>query len=188
MDETKVTYMNGFHVNQATTSLARISLDETTHKPDYVNFFLATLPVIDEQSLNPNEFNLVRGMYTAEAAHLKVYRSVRPHIGSLPQRAFSYLDYSILNLNRDVRRYIVANVTECESQALQFAHAKTHQTNEAQYKGNFKIQMNVFTEQLRYLKHSIKAHKLQQVIMVLLTKRLLPTDLSEMRELQTMFD
>ena len=55
-------------------------------------------------------------------------------------------------------------------------------------KKEIKIQMNVYTEQLRYLKHSIKAHKLQQVIMVLLTKRLLPTDLSEMRELQTMFD
>lgn len=118
MDETKVTYMNGFHVNQATTSLSRISLDETTHKPDYVNFFLATLPVIDEQSLNPNEFNIVRGMFTAEAAHLRAYRRLRPHTGYLPQRDFSYLDYSMLNLNQSVRKYIMANITESEAQAL----------------------------------------------------------------------
>lgn len=47
-DETKVTYTNGYHVNLATTSLSRISLEHNVHKPDYNNFFLATQPVIDE--------------------------------------------------------------------------------------------------------------------------------------------
>lgn len=46
----------------------------------------------------------------------------------------------------------------------------------------------MFSEQLKYLKHYIRAYKLQQVIMVLLTKRLLPTDIKEMRNLQAMFD
>ena len=39
MDDQKVTYTNGFHVNQAVTSLNRISLDENPFRPDYDNFF-----------------------------------------------------------------------------------------------------------------------------------------------------
>jgi hypothetical protein len=42
MDETKVTYTNGYHVNTAATSIGRISLEDSPHKPDYNSFFLAT--------------------------------------------------------------------------------------------------------------------------------------------------
>jgi len=63
-DDMKVTYCNGYHVNKATTATARISLDDNAHRPDYGNFFLATLPVFDDQNLNPTEFNLIGGMFT----------------------------------------------------------------------------------------------------------------------------
>ena len=43
---------------------SRISLDDNTHRPDYSNFFLATLPVFDDNALNPTEFNLIKGMFT----------------------------------------------------------------------------------------------------------------------------
>lgn len=48
MDDSKVTYTNGYHVNIATTSIGRVSLDDTTHRIDYRNFLLASQPVIDE--------------------------------------------------------------------------------------------------------------------------------------------
>ena len=48
MDDTKVTYTNGYHVNLATTSMSRVSLDDNAHRVDYNNFFLAAQPVIDE--------------------------------------------------------------------------------------------------------------------------------------------
>jgi hypothetical protein len=48
IDDTKVTYSNGYHVNHATTCMSRISLDDNVHRPDYTNFFLASLPIIDE--------------------------------------------------------------------------------------------------------------------------------------------
>jgi len=62
---------------------------------------MATLPVIDEQGLNPTEFNLIRGMYTPNATHLKSYRRLRPHLGWLPPRDFHYLDTKLLNLTKD---------------------------------------------------------------------------------------
>lgn len=73
-DESKVTYNNGFHVNTAVTSTSRLSLDNNIFRQDYNSFFCATLPVIDEQGLNPAEFNLIRGMYTANSNEIKFYR------------------------------------------------------------------------------------------------------------------
>lgn len=58
-DDTKVTYTNGYHVNQAVTLTSRAPVDNTVHRPDYDNFFRAAQPVIDEQGLSPPEFNLV---------------------------------------------------------------------------------------------------------------------------------
>lgn len=47
-DDSKVTYTNGFHVNQAVTKTSRISLDENCFRPDFTNFFKTAQPVIDE--------------------------------------------------------------------------------------------------------------------------------------------
>jgi len=42
MDESKVTYNNGFHVNTAVTNTSRISLETNCINPDYSSFFIAT--------------------------------------------------------------------------------------------------------------------------------------------------
>lgn len=110
LDDTKVTYTNGYHVNLATTSIQRISLDENPHRQDFSQFFLASQPVIDEQGLNPIEFNLVNGMYTHNSMQVKQYRRMRPYLGWLPNRDFHYLDYKLLNVSKDMRKNIGANV------------------------------------------------------------------------------
>lgn len=117
-DETKITYNNGFHVNLATTATHRVSLDNHVHRPDYQNFFLATLPVIDESGLNPTEFNLIRGMYTSNSMQLKSYRRLKPYLGYMPPRDFSYLDMKLLNVTRDMRKFIAANVKEIGTVSL----------------------------------------------------------------------
>lgn len=111
-DDTKVTYTNGYHVNVASASTARIGLDETCHRIDYNNFFMATQPIIDEQGLNPPEFNLLQGIYTTNAHQIKQYRRMRPYAGWLANRDFHYLDYKLLNLSRDLRKFIGARVKE----------------------------------------------------------------------------
>jgi hypothetical protein len=35
---------------------------------------------------------------------------MKPYIGHLPQRDFSYLDHKLLNVERDVRKYIATNI------------------------------------------------------------------------------
>jgi hypothetical protein len=42
----------------------------------------------------------------------------------MPKRDFHYLDYKLLNIERNLRKYIATNVTSVADLALQYAHAK----------------------------------------------------------------
>jgi len=116
-DDSKVTFTNGFHVNQAITKTSRISLDENCFKPDFSNFFKIAQPVIDEEGLTPTEFNLLAGIYLIKHDNMKSYRKDRRYIGILPARDFQYLDCKLLNLDHLIRKYIPGTITGFESQA-----------------------------------------------------------------------
>lgn len=66
----KVTYLNGFHVNYAITALDRLDIDANPYKQEYDSFFKVTQPIIDEEALNPAEFNLISGIYMANSINL----------------------------------------------------------------------------------------------------------------------
>ena len=151
MDDNKVTYTNGYHVNLATTSMSRVSLDESVHRTDYSQFFLASQPVIDEQGLNPPEFNLINGMYTTNSLQVKQYRRLRPYLGWMPNRDFHYLDCKLMNISKEMRKNIGANVTQNLESSLQFAHAKL-KIDEKIYKSNFNNQLEVFIEQKQFVR------------------------------------
>jgi len=51
-------------------------------------------------------------MYTTNSLQIKQYRRLRPYLGWLPPRDFHYLDYKLLNITKDMRKYIGANVTQ----------------------------------------------------------------------------
>jgi hypothetical protein len=54
MNDLKVTYTNGFHVNTAITNTDSIFLDETVSLRDYHSFICSAQPIIDEKALIPN--------------------------------------------------------------------------------------------------------------------------------------
>jgi hypothetical protein len=105
-EDTKITFTNGFHINTAVTATSRISLDENCYRPDYNNFYKCTQPVIDEQGINPAEFNLLAGIYLGKHNSMRTLRKERKYIGILPKRDFSYLDCKLLNLDLTIRKYI----------------------------------------------------------------------------------
>jgi hypothetical protein len=59
MNDLKVTYTNGFHVNSAITAVDRIFLDENSSWRDDSSFMRAAQPVIDEKALIPNQITLI---------------------------------------------------------------------------------------------------------------------------------
>ena len=53
-DDTKITYTNGFHVNNSITRVSQSHLDESNTKFDYNLWQRSVQPVIDENALAPS--------------------------------------------------------------------------------------------------------------------------------------
>lgn len=70
---------------------------------------------------------------------------MRPYAGWLADRDFHYLDFKLLNLSRDLRKFIGARVKEAEQSSLQFAHQK-FRLDASNYQANFGTQLEVFNE------------------------------------------
>ena len=114
-DDEKVTYTNGFHVNHSVTTTSRISLDENVYRPDYDNFFKCVQPVIDEEGMNPTEFTLLSGLYLSRYTNNYSYRKNRHYLGSMPLRDYHYLDCKLINIDKDLRKYITSALIGSDS-------------------------------------------------------------------------
>ena len=110
----KVTYLNGFHVNYAITDLEKVNVDSSAHNPDYDSFFKATQPLIDEEALNPSEFNLVQGVYLADSVNMVTFKKSVPYMGHTFLHDYKCLDYALTNLSKDIRKYLMTNLGSIE--------------------------------------------------------------------------
>ena len=181
-DDQKVTYTNGFHVNQAVTSTARISLEETPYRPDYDNFFKCAQPIIDEEALNPSEFTLLCGIYLTKYKNNYTYRKERRYMGSLPRRDYHYLDFKLINIDRELRKYINSSLIGVDNQAKQYAHSRLH-VEEKQYTSNLNLYNEVFQEKKIFNKQMIRSKMLKNALMILMSKNMLPTDRVKLKAL-----
>jgi hypothetical protein len=53
LDDMKITYTNGFHVNTALTKTSRLRIDENFYSQDFDQWVRAIQPTIDENALSP---------------------------------------------------------------------------------------------------------------------------------------
>lgn len=120
----KLTYLNGFHVNQAITALDRINLEATSIDVEYDSFFKATQPVIDEEALNPPEFNLISGIYLTNSINLITFKKNVPHMGALLGRDYACLDYALTNLGKKPRKWIMSSLNSNDHTLQSFISAK----------------------------------------------------------------
>jgi len=97
------------------TAINRIPLDENVFRPDYENFFKACQPVIDEEAMNPTEFILVSGLFKANYTNNYSYRKDRRYTGFMPQRDYHYLDCKLINIDKDLRKYITSSLIGVDS-------------------------------------------------------------------------
>ena len=141
----KVTYTNGFHVNQAVTSTDKVYIDENHFSPDYDNFFKCAQPIIDEEAINPTEFTLLCGLYLTKYANNFTCRKNRRYLGALVPRDYQYLDYKLLNLDRTLRKYMAASLEGVDEQANEYACHRL-QTSHQQYSASANLQREVFRE------------------------------------------
>ena len=186
-DDEKVTYTNGFHVNHSVTAASRISLDENVYRPDYDNFFKAVQPVIDEEAMNPMEFTLLSGLYLSRFTNNYSYRKNRRYVGFMPERDYHYLDSKLINIDKDLRKYITSALIGIDSQSKHYACARL-KTTDRHYTLNLNLYREVFTERKVFTKQLIRSKILRRALMVLLNKSPPPVERIAMRALHAEFN
>jgi len=149
------------------------------YRQDFSNFFKATQPIIDEQGLNPTEFNLLSGIYLVNTINMRTYRKDRCYNGLLPLRDFHYLDCKLLNLDYSTRKYISGSVVGVENQAKTYAHNKLRIQNEKAY--DFNMQKEVFREKRSFNKQMIRSRQLKRCLMILMSKNTLPSKSKDLK-------
>ena len=185
-DDQKVTFTNGFHVNQSITHTSRIALDENPFRPDYDNFFKAVQPVIDEEAMNPTEFTLLSGLMLSRYTNNYSYRKDRRYTGYLPKRDYHFLDCELINIDKDLRKYITSSFIGVESQAKTYACARLN-TSEKQYVYNNNLYREVFQERRVFNKQMIRSKILKRALMILMSRNPLPVDKVKMKGLYAEF-
>lgn len=174
----KVTFCNGFHVNYSVTASDRIGADFNLYNQDYDNFFKATQPLIDEEALNPTEFNLVKGIYLNNTLNLLTFKKSTPFMGHLFVRDYQCLDFALTNLSKDIRKYVSTNLGSIEMTLQSFISAKL-KMNEREFLANHTIYAQILQEKKNYLKMQIKARQLRRIYMIITHKKMIPFDIEE---------
>lgn len=185
-DDQKITYTNGFHVNQSVTATERIALDENTFRPDYDNFFKAVQPVIDEEAMNPTEFILLSGLFLSKYTNNYSYRKDRRYTGYMPQRDYHYLDCKLINIDKDIRKYISSSLIGVDSQSKTYSCARLN-TTEKQYVYSTNLYRDVFQERKVFNKQMIRSKILKRALMILMSKNPLPTERVHLKALMAEF-
>jgi hypothetical protein len=131
----KITYTNGFHVNFAITDPERLDLDANSFNQEYDSFTKAVQPLIDEEALNPPEFNLVSGIYLTDAINMVTFKKNVPFMGNLFLHDYKCLDYAMTNLNKDMRKYFMTNLGSIDGTLSDFIKDKM-KVNDKEYQSN----------------------------------------------------
>ena len=185
-DEYKVTYTNGFHVNQAVTTTRRICIDENPFRPDFDNFFKCAQPIIDEEALNPSEFTLLAGTYLTKYTNNYTLRKERTYMGKLPGRDYGYMDFLLVNIDKELRKYINSSLIGIDNQAKMYAQTRLN-ADERLYETNLNLAMEVFQEKKLFNKQMIRAKMLKNALMILMSKNMLPTNRIKLKALISEF-
>lgn len=143
--------------------------------------------MIDEEAMNPTEFTLLSGLFLARYTNNFTYRKDRRYTGYLRPRDYAYLDNRLVNIDRELRKYIQSSLIGVDNQANMYACARLNVT-ERQFVTSQNLYKEVFTERKVFNKQLIRSKILKRVLMVLMSKNPLPLDKVALRGLFAEFN
>lgn len=170
VQDIKITYTNGFHVNHAIISLNRIDLESSPSNPDYWSFFQVAQPIIDEEALNPPEFTLLSGIHadtTSDA--LRFRKSKVPFVGCVNTREYSCLDFALTNLSEPVRKRACQLMANIYQQCKTFISAY-QKIEEEEYESNPTVYTQILEDKKWLLKLQLRSRQLRRALMVIIAK------------------
>ena len=71
--------------------------------------------MIDEEAMNPTEFTLLSGLFLSKYTNNYSYRKDRRYTGYMPERDYHYLDCKLINIDKDLRKYITSALIGVEN-------------------------------------------------------------------------
>ena len=74
--------------------------------------------------MNPTEFTLLSGLYLSRYTNNYSYRKNRHYLGSMPRRDYHYLDCKLINIDKDLRKYVTSALIGSDSQSKTYACAR----------------------------------------------------------------
>lgn len=185
-DDMKVTYTNGFHVNLSLTRTRMLNIDENPLTQDFSEYERCIQPVIDENALAPSQFTLISNMFDQNSMNLRTFKKNKTYMGCQYERDYGYLDYSLLNLDKGVRRYLQTNFMSVDSQLKEYVKLKSNH-EDAFFVGNTHQYFDMLHDKKMYLKTMLRSRQLKRIVMILLTNKQVPLDLKEHQNLLRIF-
>lgn len=89
-------------------------MDAGPFNQEYDSFFKLTQPIIDEEALNPPEFNLISGIYMTNSINFKTFKKNMPFMGHMNHRDYKSLDFALCNVSKEIRKYITTNLNSVD--------------------------------------------------------------------------
>lgn len=187
-DDLKVTLHNGFHVNRSVTAIDRLDLEVNMKSPEYTQFFKATQPIIDEEALNPVEYTLVKNLFDVAHGERGFYSRPANFMGSLRGigsygRAYSCLDYSLINLHRDIRKYAQSNHVAMEGTLRAFVRQRNKHMEEGDCLDSPIVYSQMLADKQSFLRTLIRQRQLKRVFMMMTQKRMIPLEIDEFNKM-----
>ncbi|CDW82479.1 UNKNOWN [Stylonychia lemnae] len=186
VDDIKVTYTNGYHVNTALTKTQFLNLDENCTNPDFTQWARSSQPIIDENALAPSQFTLIDQMFGQNCNILHSFKKSKTYMGKIHGRDYQYMDYSMINVDKSVRKYVYNNLISVDNQLKEYLKIKFNH-DDTTFIGNLNQYFDLLFEKKQYLKTLLKSRQLRRIVMILLGNKPLPIDLDENQRLQQVF-
>ena len=107
--------------------------------------------MIDEDALNPPEYNLISGIYLTNSKNIVTFKKDLSYVGASTARDYSCLDFAITNLSKDIRRYFMQNINSNESTLQNFikAYSKLNEIEHSDYQEILKKNIEYFIKETK---------------------------------------
>ena len=144
-----------------------------------MQFFRATQPIIDEEALNPQEFNLIQSTLDMEHGERGIFSRPSNFMGSMRGvgsfgRVYQCLDFSLINLHKDIRKYAQSNLIALEGTLKAYVRQKNKHMEEAECLDSPLVYSQMMDDKQSFLRMLIRQRQLKRILIMLMNKRTVP--------------
>lgn len=103
-------------------------------------------------------------------------------MGNLFNSDYKCLDYALTNMSKSIRKYFMTNFGSIDMTLSTFIMDKM-KYNDKEYQSNPTIYASILAEKKNYLRTQVKARQSRRVLMMVINKKVIPTDIDEYNEM-----